>query len=234
MNIKKLILLPAMLFALCSPAFADGIEGDPEVVYKYQFGADFQVKLMKGLKLNIEPEFRFCEGYDKFNLNGGLSYKTFGCLYFGAAYRIIIDRVESESSSTNNMMYSGFGANNYDSEYYHRYAFDVTYKEKFGRFTPSFRLQYSNYTDDEVDDKEYLRYRAKVEYDIKKCKITPFVAAEAFQELDENLLYKMRYVTGFDLKTGKQSSLSFAYKFEYFTLKYKNTNIFSLGYKYKF
>ncbi|MFR9503258.1 MAG: DUF2490 domain-containing protein [Rikenellaceae bacterium] len=207
-------------------AFADGTKDDVEVLYKYHFGVDLQYKLAKGLKINLEPEFRFNDGYDKFLLSGGVTYKTFDCIYLGATYRIIVDRQESSSSI------NGFGL--YDSETYHRYAFDVTYKDKFGRFTPSLRVRYNNYSDDEIDDKEFLRYRAKVEYDIRKCKITPFISAEGYQSLDEDLLYKMRYATGFDLKTGKSSALSFDYAFDFFTLEYKNANIFSVGYKYKF
>lgn len=233
MNIKRIILIPLLILGAVVTAFADGTKDDVEVLYKYRFGVDFQIKLAKGLKLDLEPEFRFCDGYDKLLLNGGLTYKTFGCIYWGATYRLDVDRVESSSSSSQSM-YSGFGTNNYDSEVSHRYAFDVTYKDKFGRFTPSFRLRYNNFADDDIDDKEYIRYRAKVDYDIPKCKITPHVAIEAYQELDENMLYKMRYSTGFDLKTGKKSSLSLDYKFDFFTLKYKNANIFSAGYKFKF
>lgn len=231
MNMKKIILIPLFLLGVITSAFADGTKEDPEVLYKYQFGADFQIKLAKGLKLNIEPELRYNDGYDKFLLSGGLTYKTFGCIYWGATYRLEFDRVDSTGDTFSN---SVFASNQYDTETYHRYAFDVTYKDKFGRFTPSFRVRYNNFTDDEIDDKEYLRYRAKVDYDIRNCKITPYVAVEAFQELEESELYKMRYGAGFDLKTGKDSALSFGYKFDFFTLEYKNANIFSVGYKYKF
>ncbi|MFI3264333.1 MAG: DUF2490 domain-containing protein [Rikenellaceae bacterium] len=231
---KKLILIKLLLLMAIFPSFAEGTKDDVEVLYKYQFGVDFQIKLAKRLKLDIEPEFRFNEGYDKFHLNGGLSYKTFGCIYWGATYRLVVDRVESDSYSEVSTMGMGWNTNNYDSEVYHRYAFDVTYKDDFGRFTPSLRVRYNNFADEDVADKEFLRYRAKVEYDIKKCKITPFLSAEAYQELDDNMLYKMRYATGFDLKTGKKSSLAFEYKFDFFILEYKNANIFSVGYKYKF
>ncbi len=230
MNIRRLILTPLFLIGVFTAAFADGTEGDPEVLYKYQFGAEFQIKLAKGLKLNLEPELRFNGGFDKLLLNGGLSYKTFGCIYWGATYRLIVDRYESGTTTS----IFGSSSTDYDSQSYHRYAFDVTYKDKFGRFTPSFRLRYNNFADDEVDNEAYLRYRAKVEYDIRKCKITPFLAVEAFQEMEESQLQKMRYAAGFDLKTGKDSALAFGYKFDYFLLKYKNANIFSVGYKYKF
>lgn len=232
MKVQRALLSLLFIFGMVASTFAKGTKDDVEVKYKYQFGADFQIKLTKGLKLNLEPEFRFNDGYDKLLLNGGLTYKTFGCIYWGATYRLEIDRVESSTSST---ISSGWGStNNYESDIYHRYAFDVTYKDKFGRLTPSFRLRYNNFADEDVDDKEFIRYRAKVEYDIRKSKITPFVSVEAYQEMDENMLYKMRYSTGFDLKVSKRSALSFDYKFDFFTLEYKNANIFSVGYKHKF
>lgn len=221
----------ALLLGVVSGAMADGTKEDPEVLYKYRFGVDFQIKLAKGLKLNVEPEFRFNDGYDKLLLNAGVSYKTFGCIYWGATYRLDVDRVESASSSVD---MSAFGSGNYDSEVYHRYAFDVTYKDKFGRFTPSFRLRYNNFADDEVTDKEFMRYRAKVKYNIRKSKITPHVAVEFYQELGDNMLYKSRFATGFDLKTGKDSNIGLDYKFDLFALEYKNANIFSVGYKYRF
>ncbi|MFI3277926.1 MAG: DUF2490 domain-containing protein [Rikenellaceae bacterium] len=230
MNIKKLILPPLLLLGAIASAWADGTKDDPEVLNKYQFGADFQIKLTKGLKLNIEPELRYNGGYDKFLLSGGLTYKTFGCIYWGATYRLIVDRGESKESTSSSI----FGFGDYESDTYHRYAFDVTYKDKFGRFTPSFRLRYNNFTDDGMDDREFLRYRAKVEYNIKRCKFTPSASVEAYQSMEENLLYKMRYSAGCDLKTGEKSSLSLDYKFDYFCLEYKNANIFSLGYKFKF
>ncbi len=231
MNIKKIVISTLLLFGSATTLFAEGTEGDPETLYKYQVGVDFQVKLTKGLKLNIEPELRYYNGYDKFHLNGGLTYKTFGCIYWGATYRLVVDREESTSS---NMISSGWGMNNYESETYHYYAFDVAYKDKFGRFTPSFRVRYNNFMDEEINDEAQLRYRAKVEYNIRKCKISPFVSAEAFHTLDESQIYKMRYVAGFDITTSKKASLSFEYKFDYFLWKYKNAHIFSAGYKYKF
>ncbi|MFI3333017.1 MAG: DUF2490 domain-containing protein [Rikenellaceae bacterium] len=233
-EIKKIILSTLLLLSMAGAASASGTKDDPEVLYKYQIGAELKFKLAKGLKLDVGPELRFYEGYDKLLLNAGLTYKAFDCIYVGASYRLVVDREESASSEINYSVFGGYNSKSYDSQTYHRYAFDVTYKDKFGRFTPSFRVRYNNYADDEIDDKKYLRYRAKVEYDIRKCKITPFISAEGYQELEDNMLHKMRYSTGFDLKSGDNSAISFEYKLDYFNLKYKNTNIFSLGYKYKF
>ncbi len=234
MNIKKIILLPLLLAGFSLSAFAEGEKGDPEVLYKYQFGLDLEFKLAKGLKLEVGPELRYNEGFDKFLLNGGLSYKIIDNLSVGASYRLVVDRGESTSTTTLNSFGGFSGGNSYDYDTYHRFAFDLTYKDKIGRFTPSARVRYNNYSDDDSGNEAYMRYRAKVEYDIRKCIITPFLYAEAFQQTEGGALYKMRYSTGFDLKTGKNSALEFGYKFDYFLLKYKNANIFSLGFKQKF
>lgn len=230
MNIRRVILILLLVFGAIFTSRAEGTRDDVENLYKYRMGVDFQIKLMKGLKLNLEPEFRFYEGFDKLMLNGGLTYKTLGCIYIGATYRLEVDRTESQSSSSS---YFGYGSS-YSSELYHRYAFDLTYKDEFHRFTPSFRLRYNNFADDEITNREFLRYRGKVEYNIRKCKLTPFVSVEAFQELEEMMLYKMRYSTGFDYKVNKVSSFSLDYKLDFFNLKYRNTHIFSAGYKCRF
>ncbi len=224
------VILTALLAVGCSlSALADGTKDDPEVLYKYQVGAEFQIKLAKGLELELSPELRYNDGYDKMHLNGGVSYKTLGCLYLGASYRLILDRVESSSYS-----YSVWGTSSYETESSHRYAFDVTYKDKMGDFTPSFRAQYTTYGEDGESGDHYFRYKAKVDYNIPKCKFTPFISVEAFQELDDNMFDRMRYSTGFSYKLSKSKSLSFDYKFDYYLLEYKNANVFSIGYKVKF
>lgn len=219
-NIKKLIITAILLMVTVTTSYADGTRDNVENTYEYRAALNFQIKLAKGLKLDLEPELRFADGFDKLMLNGGLSYKTFGFIYWGAAYRLVADR-------------SGSG---YSAEWdnAHRLAFDVTYKDNFKRFTPSFRLRYTTYTNEDMADKDYLRYQAKLDYDIPKCKITPFVSIEAFQEMEDLMLYKMRYTAGFEYKVSKKASLSLNYKLDFFNLEYKNSHIFSAGYKYKF
>ncbi len=236
----KLLVTVALLTVTLCGAFAKGTADDIEVKYKYRFGADFQIKLAKGLKLNLEPEFRFNEGYDKLVLSSALSYKVVKWIYIGATYRLDVDRQESTSSSSNMMgssLSSGslFGTGDHESELFHRYAFDLTYRDKFGRFSPSLRLRYANYADDSIDSEQFMRYRAKVDYNIRHCKITPTVSIEAFEQCgDGALLYKMRYATGFDIKLSKQSTIGVDYKFEMHCLEYQNNNIFGVGYKHKF
>ncbi len=227
MNIKKLLLLPLLLLGITTAAYAGGgTKDDIENLYKYRVGANFDIKLLKGLSLDISPELRYEEGFDRFMLNGGLSYKTFGCIYWGASYRMELWREEASNSS-------GFGTS-YDLKGDYRYAFDVTYKDRFGRFTPSVRVRYLDYSDEDITDEAAMRYRAKVAYDIPKCKFTPSISVEMMQELEDNMLYKMRYCAEGSYEFSKHSSVSLEYKLDYFLLKYRNTHIFSASYNYKF
>ena len=121
-----------------------------------------------------------------------------------------------------------------DTEYFNRYGFSATAAKKLGNFEPAFRLSYSNYADDDVSDKSFMRYKASLKYDIPKCKLTPFVAAELFQQTDGGDLYKMRYSTGLDYKLFKNNYIGVNYKFDYYNTEYLNKHIISLGYKIKF
>lgn len=228
MMLKRLFALVAVMVTMS--VYADGTRDDVEGVYKYRLETDFQIKLMKGLKLNVGPELRFYEGFDRLLLNAGLTYKRFGCVYFGAAYRMVVERYGEGYNETATGDYEYQKGPNI----YHRYAFDVTYKERYHRFTPSFRFRYNNYTEDDLENKNYLRYRAKVDYDIKKCRLTPAVFVEAFQNLDLGKLYKMRYAAELDYKIGKHASMALSYMEDFFCLEYKNAHIFSLGYKQRF
>lgn len=230
MQIAKFLLTSVLAVGVAISSYGQGTKGDPENISKYRYGVEAEVKIMKGLDFSFAPELRYEDGFDKIQLDGTLTYKTLGCLYFGATYRLIFDRGE-ESSSYSSFSYGG---TSYDWDTYHKYAFDITYKEKYGRFTPSFRLRYNNYSDEEITDKAYMRYRAKVDYNIKKCKFTPSVAIEAYQELEDNMLYKVRYSTTVDYKIAKGRALSLGYKFDFFNLKYENAHIISTSYKIKF
>lgn len=231
MNFRRFLCLSLMSLGCVATAMADGIRSDIENTFEYRTGLDLSLKLMKGLKFEVAPDLRFADGgLDRFVLNTGLSYKTFDCLYWGVTYRLDVNRVEGGDGT-----YTSLGVyKTHHTESYNRFAFDVTYKDGYGRFTPSLRLRYSNYVDEQVEGKSFLRYRAKVDYDIRKCRFTPFVSVEGYHQTSDMVLYKVRYSTGVDFKTSRNGSLSLDYKLDYFNLKYKNSHIVSTGYKYKF
>ena len=190
-----------------------------EVDNTYQSRIEFKssLKLADKWKLYFIPEFRLDESFsvDKYLLELRGVYKPAKILSLGASYRFVGNPRETKAT-----------------EYLHRYALDATFEKKFKRFEPSFRLKYTNYSEDKSDS-EFLRYRAELNYDIKGSKLTPLISAEAFQELNDNDLYKMRYTLGVKYKLNKKNSINFGYKLDYYLNEYQNKHILYLGYRIK-
>ncbi len=100
----------------------------------------------------------------------------------------------------------------------------------------------TSYTED-YDEKTYkgkgknvLRSRLSLEYNIPRCKVDPFVSAEAYNAWS---LYKMRYTVGADWKIAKPHTLSFYYRYQHVRGNDNvddepNRHIIGLEYKYKF
>ncbi len=200
--------------------FAGTIQAQ-EVTNEFQTRTELELvyKPVKKLKLTFMPQLRFDENFslDKYLFEGEAEYKLTKFLDVAATYRFVVNPRDTK-----------------DTEYFNRYGFSATAGKKFGNFEPAFRLRYSNYADDDVSDKSFMRYKASLKYDIPKCKLTPFVAAELFQQTDGGDLYKMRYSTGLDYKLFKKNFIGVSYKFDYYNTDYLNKHIISLGYKIKF
>ncbi|MCL3779413.1 DUF2490 domain-containing protein [Prolixibacteraceae bacterium JC049] len=212
----KTKILAIIILVICYKInFAQEVENE----FQTRTKIDLSFKPIKKVKLTITPEFRFDNelSLDKYLLEGELQYKASKLIYLGATYGLVSNL-----------------RNNKDTEYFGRYAFSATVKKEFGRFEPSLRLMYSNYADDDVDNKNFLRYKAGLKYDIPKCKITPFVAFQLFQDLNEGGLHKTRYTLGADYKLFKKNYLGVSYKFDYYNNEYLNKHIISVGYKIKF
>lgn len=211
---KKLNII-ILLTVLSMAGYVQDVENDMQ----YRTALELNYKIVKGLKLDIIPQIRFDEEFsvNRYLLEGGLTYKTFDFLYWEGTYRLIVKPQEYLESET-----------------FSKYGFSLTAKKRFADFTPSFRFRYSNYADDDVTDKEFLRYKAKVKYDIPNCKITPFVALEAFHDLGESNLYKMRYSTGVAYKVKKNNYIKLNYRLDYYQQEYRNKHIIGVAYKYNF
>ncbi len=211
-EIKIIILL---CFFLCF----GGVRAQ-EVENSFQTRTEFKtsLKLSKKWKLQFTPELRFDENFDVskylFELKG--IYKPIKNLSFGASYLYIIN------PRPNN-----------PTEYLSRYAFDVEWGKDFKRWESSFRLKYTNYSED-ITNGNFLRYKAELGYDIKNSKLTPVISTEAYQELSDNELYKMRYGLGAKYKLNKKNAINFGYKLDYYLNNYQNKHILYLGYKIKF
>ena len=214
-NFKKIYVLALGLLFLMPVVNAQEIDND------FQMRTELEVafKPLKKVKLNFIPQLRFDDNFslDKYLIETEVEYNAFKFLEFGATYRFVVNPRNTKST-----------------EYNHRFAINATAKKDFKRFESKFRLRYSNYADDEISDKEFFRYKASLKYDIKKCKITPYAAVEAFQQLNDGKLHKMRYTLGADYKLFKKNFLGLSYKLDYYKNEYKNRHIISLGYKIKF
>ncbi|WP_319501849.1 DUF2490 domain-containing protein [uncultured Draconibacterium sp.] len=216
MNTRLILTIVFVISILATPrTFAQETENE----FQTRTKLDMSFKPVKKVKFTITPELRYEDDFslDKYLLEGILEYKASKLFTLGASYSLV-GNVRDEK----------------DTEYFSRYAFSATAQKEFGRFESSLRLMYSNYADDDVDDKNFLRYRAKVKYDIPDCKITPFVAVQLFQDLDNGGLHKTRYSVGADYKLFKKNYIGIDYKFDYYNTEYLNKHIISLGYKIKF
>lgn len=177
-------------------------------------------KLVKHVKVSFVPEIRFNDDFsvDKYQMEGAIDYRAFKLVSFGGSYRFVVNLRDVK-----------------ETEYLSRYALDVTFKKKFDRFKPSFRFQYTNDNDDDEDAASiFMRYKASLEYNIPKTKITPTVGVEAFQQLDDGQLYKMRYSLGFDYKLFKHNYIGLGYKLDFYMNEYKNKHIVEFQYVYSF
>ncbi|MCW3804903.1 DUF2490 domain-containing protein [Plebeiibacterium marinum] len=209
-----MLFLIAILF-INVIAFAQDVENE----YQTRTAFELAFKPVKRVKLSITPEFRFDENYalDKSLIEGEASYKAMKMLTFSGSYRFIANQRETK-----------------DTEYLNRYALGASLEKKIKKFETSFRLRYSNYSDDDGEENDFMRYKLSLKYDIPKCKVTPFVAWEVFQQLSNSEMYKNRFALGFDYKLFKKNSVGIDYKFDYYNNEYLNKHIVSIGYKLKF
>lgn len=196
--------------------------------YSLRSSVNLEMKIAKGLKAELAPEYRFSQGSgtSTFLVQAGLSYRFASWLSIGGYYRL------NSSNAQDTETVDGPSV-----DYSNRFAFDANTKINFKRFTPKFRVRFCNFTDfdSRTDDKtNYLRYRFGLDYNIKGIKITPYAAAEFYQKLSSGLFGKSRYTIGGEYEFSKHYAISAAWSY---ASKYKtltNYHIFELTYKIKF
>lgn len=210
---KKIILI-LLIILPAGTAFTQTVSNEFQSRTKIELNLD----LLKGLNLSLAPEVRLDESFsvDKYLLESTLSYKPLKGLELGGSYRFIINPRDEKAT-----------------EYLNRFALYARYTYKIQRWKPSLRIKYTNYTED-ISTGTFLRYRAKINYDIKSCKITPTASVEAFQDLDDNQLYKFRYGIGMRYKLNKHSAIDLGYNLDYYMQEYRNKHILEIGYRYSF
>jgi len=210
---KRIILL-LLLILPAGIAFTQTVSNEFQSRTKIELDLD----LLKGLNLSLAPEFRLDESFSvaKYLLESTLSYKPVIGLELGGSYRFIINPRDEKAT-----------------EYLNRFALYARYAYKIQRWKPSLRIKYTNYTED-ISTGTFLRYRAKLNYDIKNCRLTPMASVEAFQDLEDNQLYKFRYGIGVRYKLNKHSAIDLGYNLDYYMQEYRNKHIIKIGYSYSF
>lgn len=204
-------------------SFAGFVSQGQEVVNELQLRSSVEMdyKVFKGFHLSFSPEVRFDKNMSLENYHFQLEadYKLNKIWSIGARYRFVVNPRDAK-----------------ETEYLSRYGLNLKIKKEFRRFNTGFRLSYTNDADEDYseDRSHYLRYKASVKYNIKKCKLTPKMGLEAFQELSGDGFYKMRYIAGADYKLFKKNYLGVTYKFDYYRTAYLNKHIIELNYKIKF
>ncbi len=191
------------------------------------FEMEFSKKIVKNLKVELNPEVRFLSGFkmDTYILEGGLSYKLHKYLTIAGYYRY--ENAWDYKKSTG--AYKGQVASN-------RFAFDAKTGFEIDRFDVQFRLRYTNGADFDqaTDDRvSYFRYRFKTEYDIKGSKLIPYISLEAFHDLITKDIDKIRYTGGLSYPLNKNNELGLFYRLQDYTSDKTSLNIIGIGYSLK-
>ena len=223
----KILLLVLSLFL----AFCGYTQSGPSTWIELEFSK----KIVKNLKVEFNPELRLFGNFkmDTYILEGGLSYKLHEYLTVAGYYRYENEYDYKKITGE----YKGQKPSN-------RIAFDAKSGFDLNRFNFQFRLRYTNGADfDQAtnDKASYFRYRAKIDYNIKGSKLVPFTSAEAFHDLIEKQIDKMRYTVGLIYPINNNNEISLFYRLQdyiepsdYVGDKKVSMNIIGIGYSLKF
>lgn len=177
-------------------------------------------KFLKDFEFSFIPEFRLEDNFslDEYILEGKLGYEPFKFLDFGLSYRMY-----------NNIKDKG-------NEISHKFVFDASVEQDFGRFEASLRSRFSNDTDSgEIPwDTYYFRPRLKVKYNIRKTKLEPYISYELFRNLKLKNTYKARFDIGASHDIGDYHEVGLYYRLQdYFDLR-NSMHILGINYQFKF
>lgn len=194
-----------------------------ENVFQSRYFAEVEFKPVKKIKIYVSPEIRLDEHFDvtKYFIESGLSYKVVKNTYLSGSYRFVAEPGTAEIPTV----------------FEHRFELSASYKNDIAGFEPAFRLAYTNYSDDDDENgynRNFLKFRSKLAYDIPHFKLTPYLSAEFFYNLNDRDAYKMRYAAGGKYKLFKNNYLNVGYKLDYYLRDYKNKYILNIGYTLKF
>ncbi len=185
-------------------------------------------KLTKRWSVGLDEEFRLFDNISRINLlysNLGINYKV-KSFKFSFVYRFI--------------------TKNEDDLYFsktHRLYFDASYRYKINDWSFSYRLrtqgQVSEYYSSENGKKVESLLRHKFEINYQLGKITPFIAAEFFYQLNNptykegnNLFNRMRYNGGLNYEFNRVHSVGIYYLIQHDFNNKNNSNDYVIGVQY--
>ncbi len=209
--------------------------------------ADVDFSLMKRLKADVGVECRSTNqlsSISRWSLSAGLSYRICKYLKAGAEYKFIYDH----------------NGNEYDEDdvyipYYwqprHRVTAAMSGSVKIGRVSLSLREAYqytyhrervTNASFDIISNewmfdktlyskhKGYLRSRLMAEYNIRKCRFTPFISCEMYNNVSGFDVDKVRYTIGTEYKISGHHELQFFYR--YIDGNKSDSHVIGVGYTF--
>jgi hypothetical protein len=204
--------------------------------------------ITKKLKADVEVDCRTTNALSnisRWSASAGLSYKICHYLKAGAAYTFIYQH----------------NGNEYDDDdvytpYYwqprQRVTASLTGSYKIGRLSLSLReaFQYTYHRERvttasfdvlanewaldktvHAKHKGYLRSKLEAEYNIRKCRFTPFVSCEIYNNISDFNTSKVRYTIGTEYKINSRNGVSLFYR--YIDGNNNNTNVVGVGYTFK-
>ena len=222
--------------------------------------AAVEKKFNKKTSAEVEAEFRTRNDFrtaDRFALSLSGEYKLNSWLKASVGYQLIVNNnVESISYNLDDDG-SVLGYNNWRPSYWgtrHRGNVALTASYKWQRVSFSLREAYrytyrpqtttTRYdfdngwwedTDVRSTHRHMLRSRLKVQWDIPKCKFTPWVTTEVFNDFSFD---KLRLQAGVDYSLAKKHTFGCYYRYQYVRAGEEddepNAHYLGLSYKFKF
>ena len=174
------------------------------------------------LKINIDPEVRFKEGFNlnEYFIEPGLEYEFSKFFSLGGSYRI-----------GNNLKKDG------SAQWFGRYALDAKSEYDWKRLETQLRIRYTNYDDligENSDKVNYLRFKLKLEYAIKNLELKPYGVYEIYRNLQVSEFTKARWEFGAEYKISKHHAVGAYFRLNDYLDDVDLVKIIGIVYKFDF
>lgn len=240
MKMKRRAILPVLF------AFIGGVFINAQSIWT---SAELKYGVIKKLDVSLEGEYRTFDnvsGTERVALGLGFDYKLSQYFKAGAQYKFLYRHVGERTTSKGNLV----------EDYWQprqRFSVSFTGQYKWNKFKFSLReryqlthnkamsvAKYDGDTGKQKDDEEIeaktknvLRSRLKVDYSISK-RITPYVSAELYNNLDGFSYDKSRFTIGSEFKINKHNTIEAYYRYIDRSDNDESSNVIGVGYQYKF